>query len=128
MTPGPSEIEGSILATARPKSLFINMCGLSVDIGSAVDAAAVFVKLESGCCCNLLGRASNPLGLARLKLSGTSSIAESNVEDFREGGDWSSVFEVLTPGDVCVFNSLSTTVLLRRIFIRCLGTFKLTMI
>jgi hypothetical protein len=35
---------------------------------------------------------------------------------------------VLTPGDVCVFNSLSTAVSLRRIFIRCLGTFRLTMI
>jgi hypothetical protein len=80
------------------------MAGVAIDIGSAVDGAAAFVKLESGFCCNLLGRASNPRGLARVKLS-AADAAGSGVQtaDFGEGsgvGGWSGVFEVLSAGDV----------------------------
>ena len=98
------------MATAHPKSLLINMSGVAIDIGSAVEGAAAFVHLESGHCCNLLGRASNPRGLARVKLSNTESGAGGSVgagglpkTDFNPGsapGGWSGVFEVLSAGDV----------------------------
>ena len=109
---GPSELDGAILATARPKSLLINMSGVSIDIGSAVEGSAAFVKLESGHCCNMMGRASNPRGLARVKLSGSDAGAGSGggggswlKADFSEGigaGGWSGAFEVLSAGDVYV--------------------------
>ena len=108
----PSELDGAILATARPKSLLINMSGVSIDIGSAVEGSAAFVKLETGHCCNMLGRASNPRGLARVKLSGSDAAAGSGggggswlKADFSEGigtGGWSGAFEVLSAGDVYV--------------------------
>jgi hypothetical protein len=98
------------MATAHPKSLLINMSGVAIDIGSAVEGTAAFVKLESGHCCNLLGRASNPRGLARVKLSsveaGTGSCAGGSAlqkTEFNQGsvaGGWSGVFEVLSAGDV----------------------------
>ena len=86
------------------------MSGAAIDIVSAVEGAAAFIKLESGYCCNLHGRASNPRGLARVKLSGADAGAVSTAEvssaqkaEFSEGtgaGGWSGVFEVLSAGDV----------------------------
>ena len=89
-----------------------------------------YVKLENGHCCNMLGRASNPRGLARVKLSGgdvggggTGSSSSSSggssssssgsssggssflKADFSEGqgaAGWSGAFEALSSGDVYV--------------------------
>jgi hypothetical protein len=107
---GPSELAGAILATARPKSLLINMSGFAIDVVSAVVGAAAFMKLESGHCCNLLGRASNARGMARVRLSSAdpgpvSAGGGSSTQkaDFSEGAGvwgWSGVFEVLSAGDV----------------------------
>ncbi len=88
------------------------MSGSSIDVVSAVVGSTAFIKLESGHCCNLLGRASNPRGLARVRLSGTGAesggvnvtgASSMQKADFSEGTGvwgWSGVFEVLSAGDV----------------------------
>lgn len=76
------------------------MAGISIDIGSAVEGAAAFVKLETGFCCNLLGRASNPRGLARVKLSSAECGGSSDFSEGPGADAWSGVFEVLSAGDV----------------------------
>jgi hypothetical protein len=76
------------------------MTGVSIDIASAVEGTAAFVKLESGHCCNLLGRASNPRGLARVKMNAAESGGGSNFNPDCEDGAWSGVFEILGASDV----------------------------